>query len=145
MSLDCAARSSSSFRFEPSALGDASVKVMPSSSRAFSIPRAAESLNDWSPRPPMSYTRPTFGPLPAGAALPAAAVVPPAAVVPAGAVVPPGALVAAGALVPAGAPVDDELLLSLPHAAATRPSMAMAASDVNRLVLRIFVSPLEVY
>jgi hypothetical protein len=100
-------------------------------------------LNDWSPRPPMSYTTPTFGPLP-GAAVPAVvsagAVVAPGAAVPVGAVVPP--VVAAGAAVVGGVVPEDDPPLE-PQAAAIKPSAAIAASDVNRLVLRIDVSPLE--
>ena len=46
----------SSARLEPSGFGEASVVLTPNSAAALSSPAAAESLNDWSPRPPMSNT-----------------------------------------------------------------------------------------
>ena len=79
----------------PSLVGVDSVPMAPSSVTAWSRPAAAASLNDLSPRPVMSNSRPTDGFSTAGAAVPSGAVVPsgawcPRAVVPLGASVPRG-------------------------------------------------------
>src|SRR6478609_3061307 len=42
------------------AVASSSPTTVAPSPLALSRPRAAESLNDWSPRPPRSYARPTF-------------------------------------------------------------------------------------
>ena len=85
----------------------------------------------------MSNTTPTFGASAAGAAVVSAPVVSAGAVVASGAV-------SRRAAVPLRLQVPRSrsmTSLSLPHAAAVRPSKAMAASDVNRLVLRIDSPP----
>src|SRR4029079_3507932 len=55
----CCRRSSRAASFSPLTAA-ASLASTPSSDLALSRPAAAASLNDWSPRPPMSYARPTL-------------------------------------------------------------------------------------
>ena len=110
-------------RAAEASVGVSSFTVTPKSALARSMPAAAESLNDWSPRPSRSNVRPTVTAEPS----PPAVVVPGAAVVAAGA-----AVVAAGAWVVA----DDALSSSSPQAA--RASTATTPVASKRLLVIIF-------
>ena len=144
----------------PSLVGVDSVPVAPTDSLAASRPAAAESLNDLSPRPVTSYSRPTAGFSTAGAAVPSGAV--PSAVVPSGVVpasaVSSGVVPSVSAVVPSAVVSADVAAVvasldaseaalppvssssSPPHAAATRPSAATSPTASRRLLL-IIASP----
>ena len=89
-----------------------------------------------SPRPPVSKATPAVTSLEPGAAVPVASV--PVGVVPVASV--PG--VVAPALLAGAVVVAD--LLSEPQATASKPSAATAASEVNRLLVRICSPPWSV-